>query len=245
MTDSASYPAPKPHGELEEPTEGVFWVQGSVRMNPIIGFSRNMTVIKDGDDLTVVNAVRLSAAGEATLDRLGTVKHVVRLGSFHGLDDRYYVDHYNAEFWCQADSRHYKEPTPTQTLAEGAALPIAGAEICEFHDAKRPECVLLVKRGGGILITCDSFQNWANRGRITMVARVVMPMMGFKKTLIVGPLWLKFMTPEDDTLQADFERVLEFEFDQLVGAHGGPWRSGAREKAKAAVTKAFSKYGNS
>lgn len=118
--------------------------------------SRNMTVIRDGDTLTVVNAVRLSAAGEAALEHLGTVKHVVRLGSFHGLDDRYYVVRYSAEFWCQANSTHYKEPAPTQTLAEGQGLPIADAEILEFANAKRPECVLLMKRAGGILVTCNS-----------------------------------------------------------------------------------------
>ena len=238
MTD---YPAPQAHGELKELADGVFWVQGSARMNPVVGISRNMTVVREGDELTVVNAVRLSAAGEQALDRLGTVKHVVRLGCFHGLDDRYYVDHYGAEFWCQADSTHYKEPTPTQVLAEGQALPIADAELREFRGAKRPECALLVKRAGGILVTCDSFQNWADRGHMSLAARVMMPFMGFKATLIVGPLWLKFMTPKGGSLRADFDRVVELEFDHLIGAHGGAWRGGAREKARAAVESTFAK----
>ena len=238
---TSDYPAPQPHGELEELADGVFWVQGSAQFNPVMRLSRNMTVIREGDTLTVVNAVRLSAAEEAALDRLGTVKHVVRLGCFHGLDDRYYVDRYSAEFWCQADSTHYKEPAPMQTLAEGQSLPIADAEILEFAGAKRPECVLLVKRAGGILITCDSLQNWANRGRLSLLARIMMPFIGFKATLMVGPIWLKFMTPDGGSLRADFDRVLDLEFDQLIGAHGGPWRSAARAQTKTAVERAFAK----
>ena len=238
---SSDYPAPQPHGELEELADGVFWAQGSMRVNAVMRFSRNMTVVRSGDDLTVVNPVRLSAAGEAALDRLGTVKHVVRLGCFHGLDDRYYVDHYGAEFWCQANSTHYKEPAPTQTLAEGHGLPIADAEILEFASAKRPECVVLVKRAGGILITCDSLQNWGDRGHLSLLARIIMPFLGFKATLIVGPVWLKFMTPKGGSLRADFDRVLDLEFDQLIGAHGGPWRSGANDKARWAVARAFAK----
>ena len=239
MTAAVDYPAPKPHGEIEELADGVFWVQGSIRMNPVVEISRNMTVIREGDDLTVVNAVRLSAAGEAALDRLGAVKHVVRLGCFHGLDDRYYVDHYGAEFWCQPDSAPYKVPVPTQTLAEGAPLPIADAELREFRGAKRPECALLIKRAGGVLVTCDSLQNWADRGRLSLMARIMMPLMGFKSTLIVGPKWLKFMTPSGGSLRADFDRLLELEFDQTIGGHGGPWRHGAREQVRIAVTRAF------
>ena len=236
---ASDYAASQPHGELEELADGVFWVQGSARLNAVMGLSRNMTVVREGETLTVFNAVRLSAAGEQALDRLGTVKHVVRLGCVHGLDDRYYVDHYGSEFWCQADSTHYKEPTPTKVLAEGADLPVTDAELVEFRGAKRPECALLIKRAGGILVTCDALQNWADRGRLTLLARIMMPFMGFKRTLIVGPIWLKFMAPEGGSLRGDLERLLDLDFDRFIGAHGGPWRSGAKEKVGAAITPAF------
>ena len=76
---------------------------------------------------------------------------------------------------------------------------------------------------------------------MTWAARIMMPFMGFKATLIVGPIWLKLMTPAGGSLRADFDRILGFEFDKMIGAHGGPWRSGAREKARTAVENAFAK----
>ena len=44
--------------------------------------------------MITLNAVRLDARGEAQLAELGDVKHVVKLGFFHGRDDAYYRDHF-------------------------------------------------------------------------------------------------------------------------------------------------------
>ena len=66
--------------------------------------NRNMVILRNGRELSLINAVRLFPAEEARLQKLGKVKHVIRLGYYHGVDDRYYVDSYGAEFWCQAGS---------------------------------------------------------------------------------------------------------------------------------------------
>lgn len=54
--------------------------------------NRNMVIVKSGDELALINPVRLSDAALSQLDALGNVRHVLRLGDFHGLDDRFYVD---------------------------------------------------------------------------------------------------------------------------------------------------------
>jgi hypothetical protein len=168
-----NYPLPQPHDPIEELFEDVFWVHGSMRMGPGLGINRNMVVLRQADELTVVNSVRLSAEGEAALEALGRVKHVVRLGQFHGLDDPYYVDRYGAEFWCQAGSDRYPDPKPTQVLTEGTALPVDAAELFVFRGTVRPECAILLRRHGGVLITCDCVQHWTDWSYCSPLARPV------------------------------------------------------------------------
>ncbi len=87
----------QPHGDIETAFPNVYFVMGTSRPNfegMTWQFSRNMTIVRDGDVLTLINAVRLNEDGLRALDQLGQVKNVVKLGSFHGIDDAFYVDRY-------------------------------------------------------------------------------------------------------------------------------------------------------
>ncbi|WP_236860682.1 hypothetical protein [Candidatus Reidiella endopervernicosa] len=92
-------------------------------------FSRNMTVVRDGERLVVVNSVRLTDEGMAALDKLGKVTDVVRLGSLHGRDDPFYVDRYGAEYWMMPGMEHETGLKATQTLSPDSASPISGASV--------------------------------------------------------------------------------------------------------------------
>src|SRR5688572_6827527 len=81
-----------PHGPITEVFPDVFVVEGGFQFAPGVRITRNMTVVRQGDELTIINSVRLTPDGEAELEKLGRVKHVVRIGAFHGADDPYYVD---------------------------------------------------------------------------------------------------------------------------------------------------------
>ncbi|WP_114287969.1 hypothetical protein [Candidatus Halocynthiibacter alkanivorans] len=83
------FPEQLPHGPLEEVFPDVFVVKGQIRIeaNQIHEFSRNMTVIRDGGALTLINTIRLDDAGLDALDALGLVRHIVKLGAYHGRDD--------------------------------------------------------------------------------------------------------------------------------------------------------------
>jgi hypothetical protein len=99
---------------------------------------------------------------------------------------------------------------------------------------------LLIRRGSGTLITCDGLQHYADFSRHSFVAKIAMPLLGFRKTVMIGPLWLKALTKEDGSLRPDFERLLELEFDSLVSAHGTPLMKGAHEAARQAVARVYS-----
>ena len=69
------FPPALPHGTIEEVFPDVFFVSGA--METVLQgmdwkFSRNMTVVRDGERLIIVNSVRLGEEGLAQLDKLGS-----------------------------------------------------------------------------------------------------------------------------------------------------------------------------
>jgi hypothetical protein len=233
------YPAPCPHDPIEEVAPDIFIVRGSLKMNAIIRLSRNMGIIRHEGTLTLINPIRLTDAGEQQLRALGTVKHIIRLGSFHGIDDPYYVDTFGAQMWCQPGGKTYPTPAPDVTLSEECTLPFPDAEIFCFKKALQPESALLIKRAGGILFTCDAIQHYGDFRYVTFFMRWLMPLMGFTKGTIIGPPWLKGLTPEGGTLRGEFDQLLTLQFDKLLGAHGSFLSSGAHASVAKAIEKAF------
>lgn len=236
--ESRTFPVAQSHGDIEPVMTDVFVVHGSMRMAPLMRIGRNMVICRDGDRLTLLNPIRLSAAGEAELDKLGRVTDIVRLGYFHGLDDAYCVHRFGARFWCQPGATHYAEPSPDAVLDEEAALPIRAARVITFRRTRAPEAVVLIERDGGLLVTCDSFQHYAGRSRATLAARLVMRWFGYTQATQVSPLWLKYMTPAGDDLRADFDRILAFDFERLISAHGALLDHGAHAAVARAVARA-------
>ena len=235
----ADFPEPLPHGDIKELGEGVYWVRGSAVMAPGVRIPRNMTIVVHDGEVTVIGAVRLSPIGEARLAELGELKHVVKIGYFHGMDDAYYLAKHGADYWTLPDGARDKDPTPTETLA-GAHLPFPDAELFAFEHTKQPEGALLVKRAGGILVTCDAVQNWPDTSGCTLPAKLVTHLIGFtKRPAQIGPPWRKRMTPDGDTLKTDFERLAGLKFDKLIGGHGSPLQSGAQKALAATVAVTF------
>ena len=216
-------------------------VRGSIRMNPVMRITRNMAIIRHDGALTLVNPIRMTPAGEKQLASLGEVRRILRLGAFHGIDDPYYVDRFSAELWCQPGGKAYKEPPIDVPLGEGSELPFPDAELIPFVGTKQPESVLLLKRGDGLLLTCDAIQHYGDYRHNSFLARLMMPFIGFPKTTIVGPIWLKFMTPEGQSLRATFERLLTLDYDSLLAAHGSFLEHGARDAVRRAIDRAFAR----
>eukprot|EP00168_Porphyra_purpurea_P005696 TRINITY_DN1679_c0_g1_i3.p2 TRINITY_DN1679_c0_g1~~TRINITY_DN1679_c0_g1_i3.p2 ORF type:complete len:228 (-),score=78.00 TRINITY_DN1679_c0_g1_i3:242-925(-) len=107
--------AAAPVATADAPADGVWIVRGSFPMSPAGTFPRAMTVVRHGGGrLAIINSMRLDGAGEAALRALGTVDAVVRLGSFHGVDDDYYVRTFGATAYA----------VPGSPLPPGAAEPV-------------------------------------------------------------------------------------------------------------------------
>jgi hypothetical protein len=228
-----------PHGEIEKIAENIFMVRGSIRMNPLVRITRNMAIVRQGDELSLINPIRVSREVELQIEALGSIKHLFRLGALHGIDDPYYSEKYSALMWAQPNGTTYTVPEIDNEISAECQLPFINAEIIEFNGSMQPECVLLLKVGKGLLLTCDAIQNYGDYSYNNLPAKLLMPLIGFPRATIIGPIWLKFMTPEKQSLEAEFRKLLNLEFDRLLAAHGTLLETGAHAAVEKAIDKAF------
>lgn len=232
-----NYAKPCPHGPIETVTDRLSFVRGGMRMNPLLRISRNMAILKDRDGLTLVNPIRLTASGEEALARLGPVRRILRLGAMHGIDDPYYKAHFGAELWAEAGGTIYPEPPIDRDIA--AEFPLSDATLFRFKRTQQPEAALMIAGSPSVLLTCDAIQHYGDYTYNNRMARMAMPFIGFPKTTVIGPIWLKRMTPAGASLQSEFERLLMLDFEALLSAHGTYLSHGAKAAVSGAVARAF------
>lgn len=234
----AFYAPASAHGTIEEIFDGVFCVRGSIPLGLGCRMDRNMVILREGKDLTLINPVRMDHSGLVQLDSLGNVRHAVRLGAFHGRDDRFYVDRYKADFWCQAGQTRYLEPQATRQIADGLPPPVAGTRFFVFSSATQPEAALLIERHQ-LLLTTDSLRDLSDWGLTNAAGGLLLRAFGLRRKLLIGRPWLKAATPTGGSLERDFRALLQLEFDHLLGAHGGLVRGNAKSLVMAVVDETF------
>jgi len=234
---SQAYPEPSFHRPIEEIFPDVFYVQGTVKMGPGMNITRSMVIIREGGELSLINAIRLGPEGEVELEKLGQVKHLLKIGS-HGMDNPYYIDKYQAKVWSreEADLAYERDVT----IEEKGELLFGNATIFKFQNATSPEYPILLHREGGILITCDSVQNWENKDlKIgSFIGGLVTRILGFLGPAKIGPMWLKTVTPPSGpNLSSDFKRLLSLDFVHLLSGHGSPLLNDAKSSLEKQVSK--------
>ncbi len=231
-----------PHGEIREILPDVFFVTGTNKTQHEgvnIQTSRNMTIIRNGSELTLVNTVRLSEEGLKKLNALGNVTNIVRIGAFHGRDDAFYRDQYpTAQLWTLKGMTYEDGLKSDRDLTPGGPMPFPGCSLFVFETSTLPEGVLHIAREGGILISCDSIQN------ITSTDAYYSPQtaqsfqdQGLVKPANISPMWLG----ATHTNASDFYRLLKrITFRHLLTAHGEPLMNKAYEQVTATIKRVFS-----
>lgn len=227
-----AHPPAYRHGEIEQVFDDVWSVTGEFPMALGVRVPRNMTIVREGDRLVLVNSVRLTPAGEAALDKLGKVTDVVRLAGGHGSDDPYMKERYGATMWAPAGLT--KEGVEYRTLAEDTS-PLADGTTFLFRKGRSPDAAIVLARNGGILISCDAYQHWTRWDEGSWLGGVASKLMGFKGPVIGGP-WAKRQGPD---IHDDFVRLCEQPFKHLLTGHGTPLRDRARDELPGAMKRRF------
>lgn len=232
-------PPALPHGKIEEVFPNVFFVTGTMKTVLMGGhwhFSRNMTIVRAGDALTLINTVRLVEPSLAELEKLGRVVNVVKIGSLHGRDDAFYVSRYGAKFWAAPGMTDEHGLTPDEELVPDGETPFAGCSVFAFRSTKLPEIIVRIDRAGGILVAADALQNWvAPNEFFSDESRAKMSDMGFFQSANLGPLWMQVNEPRGD----DFARLGQLSFRHALCGHGDPLRGEAKEAFSDRFSKVF------
>jgi hypothetical protein len=207
-----------------------------------IRFSRNMTVVREGGRLVLINAVRLNDAGLAALDALGKVTDVLRLAANHGMDDPFYADRYKAKVWAVKGQRYTAgfNTSATKTYFQAdvemdatTELPLAGARL-QVIRSQPPEGLLVLSRHGGLIVAGDCLQNWGKTDPFFSVfGSLMMKMMGFIRPANIGPAWLRQCKPPKEDLRA----ILAHPFANVLPAHGAPVMGGAADLYRPAIDR--------
>ena len=238
-----SYPAVLPHDPPRQLAEDLFVTYGCVKPNAITRFTRNMAIVRDSGELTLINPVRMEERGLTELEALGEVRHVLRLGPMHGMDDHFYVDRYSADFWSFEGGVTYTTPAIDHVLTDGGALPFGNAQLFGFSHMSETEGAILLNRSPNILLTCDAIQSYAtppHTPHTNWLTRLLMPLIGFPRRTLIGPIWVKLLVEDKAGIQDEFKRLLSLDFDQLLSAHGTFLPGNAHAEVEEAVREMFS-----
>ncbi len=231
-----SFPNYLPHGSLTSVVDGLYCVRGSFGMGPGVKIGRTMTIVKAGDGLVVLNAVRLSDSAQAELDALGQVKHLVKLSDSHSIDEPFYVDRYKPAVWSLPGASLGQLSVDRSLSTEG---PVAGGVVVDYGEtAGWRESAYLVPMGGGTLVTCDAIQNCADTDGASFLGRMIMSVMGFKGGVVVPPMWRRFQKVKGPRVGETLSGVVDLSFANLVTGHGPPVTGGADALVRSAIERA-------
>jgi len=232
------YPPAYPHDPITQIYPDVFLVHGSIKMGPGLSLNRNMIILKEKEVLTLINPVRMNDSELSVLDSMGKVKNIIRLGDFHGLDDQFYLDRYECDFWCQTGQGTYKTPIPTIIIDQNTKTPISNAVFFIFKTSIYPEAAIYLSNYK-LLITTDAIQYYSGWTYTTLLTRFVFKLLGFKIGMNIGKPWVKRVTPKGVSLKNDFQELLKLDFDALIAAHGTLLKEGAKKQVKAQMNILF------
>jgi hypothetical protein len=222
-----------PHGELVTIFPEVLSVKGTMKLFGVFRYSRNMTVLKNGTSLILVNPVRLSPEGEEALLAQGSIDHILKIGSLHSVDIPYYMDTFSPKLWMLNNDKSLENYQADFFLNDHPVLPFLDLKVHVLEGSKIPESVLVLPSNGGVVLSCDSLVNMtADDEHANGLVRTLSKLL--PKPTYIGPNWVKMAKPTKKSLTD----ILDFEFQHLVPAHGDP----VLDTANVELERYFSMY---
>lgn len=228
-----------PHSQVEEIFPNIFFVTGTNKTHHAgidLQFSRNMIIVRNGLELTLINTVRLKEEGLKQLESLGNIVNIVRIGAFHGRDDAFYLDQYNAKLWALQGMVHENGKTTDVELIEGGTMPFPNCSIFKFNLSDQVEGILHIAIEGGILVSCDSIQNWTKIDQFfSEECGKLFLEQGLIESANISSTWKQACNPPPE----DFIKLKSLTFRHLLSAHGEPLKYEAYEKLAQTIAIQF------
>lgn len=227
-----------PHGGLTKVLDNVYVIEGSFTLGFGTLFGRNMAIVKRGDDLTIINSVRVDEDTEKEILMLGTIKNLVRMCDMHGCDDAYYIDKFKPTFWSLEGLQPKPDTKVDKVLKEDSETPIEGMKVALLRGSR--EAVFWIPDNGGTLIACDFIQNSIEPSKYaTWVGLKMTTSLGFiGECRCCVPMYrFQFGTKHWEAAQ----KILSWDFENLIPAHGHAKVGGAKAVTAKNIEEAIKK----
>lgn len=207
------------------------------RMLPGIWVTTRSTLVSTPRGSVLISPIELTPQSLSEIRAHGEVVAIVEPNKFHNLWAKEAKTQFpRAELWCVPgfDERH-KDHHPDKILtrdpwpfeAELALQMLEGAE-------KINEAVLLHRATRTLIVTDLIFNMKRPQGFLTPI---MFRLMGSYRKFAVSSMW-KRMVGDRAAFKASLEKILAWEFDRLVMAHGSIVEGGGKAKLRAALEKA-------
>lgn len=134
-----------PHGKIKQIFEDIYLVSGTNKTiydGIELQHSRNMIIVREEGKLSLINSVRLTDDGLMDLETLGEVDKVIRTGSFHGRDDAFYINKYQASLWALPGMQNEHGCHIDVEFTAHGQQPFANCSLLTFSTANFPEAVI-------------------------------------------------------------------------------------------------------
>ncbi len=205
------------HHSIIPISENVYSLMGSMKLFNVFKYSRTMVILKDGNDLCLVNPVRLNHTEEKKLLSMGKIHSILKLGRLHSVDLPYYMDKFSPKLWASSKDSFLEKYNYRINidLELTASIPFLDMQIYSFKTSKENEAVAYLPQESGIILSCDAL---VNMKEIDPMANWLVRTLSkiLPEPTYIGPNWYKAMKPKKE----DFEEVLKFKFDKMIPAHG-------------------------
>ncbi len=208
-----------------------------VRMYGVLPFTTRMTVVRlESGEVWLHSPVRPTPERQRAVDRLGPVAHLVAPNKIHSLGITPWSALYpSATVWASPRfSKRHPDIAVDAVLTSDAEMPWRGEiDHCVIDGHAVLDEVVFLHRPSRTLIVTDVIQKHEAASE-TWLWRGVKYMAGILGRRGGVPLDVRLSFRDKPALRRSVERVLGWDFDNLIVAHGHCLQDGAKEDVKRA-----------